>query len=68
MDEAFDGDEVGLMAEGRLLVRDSPKDIVERTGTRGLEEAFLKLAKDGITALGRETTQAGEATPGGEAA
>jgi ABC-2 type transport system ATP-binding protein len=44
MDEASNCDNIGLMREGKLIARGPPEDIMERTSTRSLEDAFLKLA------------------------
>ncbi len=36
-------DKVGVLFDGRLVAEGSPQQLVERTGTRDLEEAFLKI-------------------------
>jgi ABC-2 type transport system ATP-binding protein len=43
MDEARRCDEVLLLREGRLLARETPAGLVQRTHTEDLDEAFLRL-------------------------
>jgi ABC-2 type transport system ATP-binding protein len=45
MDEAERCHRVGLMREGKLLMVDTPENIKARTGTRSLEQAFIKLVE-----------------------
>lgn len=45
MDEADRCDELLFIREGRLLASASPAKIMKNTGTKTMEEAFLKLAK-----------------------
>jgi len=64
MDEAFNCDMVCLMAHGRLLAREKPATIVERAGTRSLEDAFLQIA---TSAGGHPGEHAGKTAVGGDA-
>jgi ABC-2 type transport system ATP-binding protein len=43
MDEASRCDELLLIREGKLLAQGSPRELCERTGTKTVEESFLKL-------------------------
>jgi ABC-2 type transport system ATP-binding protein len=43
MDEAERCDRLLLMRDGRILASDSPAGLLERTGARDVEEAFLRL-------------------------
>ena len=43
MDEAEHCDELLLMRDGRLLASASPDELLDRTGERDLERAFLVL-------------------------
>ena len=45
MDEAERCDELVLMREGRIVASGAPAHLLERTGARSLEEAFLALAE-----------------------
>jgi ABC-2 type transport system ATP-binding protein len=45
MDEAVHCDQLLLMRDGRLLVADSPGEVMRRTGTDNMEDAFLRLIK-----------------------
>lgn len=47
MDEARHCDRIGLMRAGRLIAEGTPGNIMKRTGTSDLEEAFLRLASPG---------------------
>ena len=47
MDEADHCDIVGMMRQGRMIAEDSPRGLMEKTGTRSLEEAFLESAEVG---------------------
>ena len=44
MDEAMRCERVGLVNHGKLIAEGSPQDLILRTGTKTLEEAFLALA------------------------
>jgi len=54
MDEAARCDRLGMIFEGRLLAYGTPREIMERTGTGSVEEAFLALrrASNGDAAKG----------------
>jgi ABC-2 type transport system ATP-binding protein len=43
MDEAQHCSKIGLMREGNLISEGRPADILQQTGTRSLEDAFLAL-------------------------
>lgn len=43
MDEAVRCDRLLLMREGRLLAQDTPQELLDRTGARDVEAAFLTL-------------------------
>lgn len=45
MDEAVRCDTVGMMRLGRLIGEGTPKELMESTGTRDLESAFLTYAR-----------------------
>ena len=47
MDEAVRCDVVGMMRGGRLIAEDSPEELMNRTSSSNLEEAFLSFAKEG---------------------
>ena len=47
MDEACHCSRVGLMREGKLIADGSPGELLERTNTGSLEDAFLELARRG---------------------
>jgi ABC-2 type transport system ATP-binding protein len=46
MDEAVHCHRLLLMRDGRILVAASPADVMERTGTNNMEDAFLRLIKE----------------------
>jgi ABC-2 type transport system ATP-binding protein len=46
MDEAGRCERLLLMREGRILADDTPESLRERTGTRDLENAFLRIIQD----------------------
>ena len=48
MDEARRCERVGLLRRGKLIAEGAPEDILRRTGTENLEDAFLKLAGRGV--------------------
>lgn len=50
MDEASRCDEILLMREGRLLDKVAPRELLERMGTSDMEDAFLKLIRQGDAA------------------
>src|SRR5690606_26825813 len=45
MDEATRCDRLLLMRQGRVLADDTPAQLLERTGSRNAEEAFIKLIR-----------------------
>jgi ABC-2 type transport system ATP-binding protein len=47
MDEAFRCDVVGMMRSGRLIAEGSPDELMRRSGTKNLEEAFLAFSEEG---------------------
>lgn len=47
MDEAVRCDVVGMMRQGVLIAEGEPAALMERTGTTGLEDAFLAFAREG---------------------
>ncbi|HSL64013.1 MAG TPA: ABC transporter ATP-binding protein [Gaiellaceae bacterium] len=47
MDEAERCDELVLIREGRVVANEPPRTLLDRTGVRDLEAAFLALAEDG---------------------
>ena len=50
MDEAERCDRLLLMRDGRILASDSPAGLLERTGARDVEAAFLRLIRTSETA------------------
>jgi ABC-2 type transport system ATP-binding protein len=44
MDEAMRCERVGLVNHGKLIAEGAPKELIEKTGTKTLEDAFLALA------------------------
>ncbi len=50
MDEAERCDRLLLMRDGRLLADETPDALLERTGTREIEDAFLTLVENGVHA------------------
>lgn len=49
MDEARRCSRIGLMRQGRLIAEGEPEEIIRRTETRSLEDAFLALARRGVS-------------------
>jgi ABC-2 type transport system ATP-binding protein len=47
MDEAYRCDTILLLREGRLLAAEPPAQLLRRTGTADMDEAFLRLASAG---------------------
>jgi ABC-2 type transport system ATP-binding protein len=47
MDEAERCDELVLIREGRVVANEPPRTLLDRTGVRDLEAAFLALAEEG---------------------
>lgn len=45
MDEAGRCDVVGMMRQGKLIAEGRPRDLMERTSTSSLEDAFLEYAR-----------------------
>ncbi len=45
MDEARHCDRIGLMRDGQLIAEGTPDEILRRTGTETLEDAFLEFTK-----------------------
>jgi len=48
MDEADRCDELLLLRDGELLATGTPDELRERTGTRGLDDAFLRLVEEAV--------------------
>lgn len=47
MEEAQElSDRVGIMAKGKLIAEGAPKDLMQKTGAKDLEDAFLKLTEE----------------------
>jgi ABC-2 type transport system ATP-binding protein len=46
MDEAARCDDLLLLRDGRLLAREAPRELLERTGKQDLDEAFLALIEE----------------------
>lgn len=46
MDEASRCDRVGMMRSGKLIAEGSPMELMEVTGTPGLEDAFVRFARE----------------------
>jgi ABC-2 type transport system ATP-binding protein len=44
MDEAVRCDVVGMMRQGRLIAEGKPKELMERTSTSNLEDAFMEFS------------------------
>lgn len=49
MDEAVKCSQLAMMRDGRLLATGTPEEILKKTGTSDLEEAFIKIGREGIT-------------------
>lgn len=49
MDEAVKCQKISMMRDGRLLATGTPKEILAKTGTVELEDAFIKMGREGIT-------------------
>jgi ABC-2 type transport system ATP-binding protein len=49
MDEAIKCQQISMMRDGRLLATGTPKEIMTKTNTNDLEEAFIKMGREGIT-------------------
>ena len=49
MDEAERCNELLLLREGRLLAHETPAEVLRRTGTHRLDEAFLRLIEEDAT-------------------
>ncbi|OYT46553.1 ABC transporter ATP-binding protein [Thermoplasmatales archaeon ex4484_6] len=49
MDEAVNCDLIGMMRDGKLIAQGTPSSILERTGERDLEDAFLHIVSGGGT-------------------
>ncbi len=47
LDEASRCHKLGMLRDGKLIADDSPDALLNRTGTGTLEEAFLKIAREG---------------------
>ena len=46
MEEAQElSDRIGIMAKGKLLTVDTPKNLMEKTSSKDIEEAFVKIAE-----------------------
>lgn len=50
MDEARHCEKVGFLRDGRLIIEGDPTNIMERTGTDNLEDAFLAVARGKVEA------------------
>jgi len=46
MDEAERCDDLVLIRDGKLIAHSSPKELLQSTGTKTVEESFLKLVGD----------------------
>ena len=49
MDEAVKCNRLAMMRDGRLLATGTPVEILTKTGTANLEDAFIKMGREGIT-------------------
>ncbi len=47
MDEARHCDRIGFMKSGRLIAEGEPDEILKNSGTNSLEDAFLKISREG---------------------
>src|SRR3546814_20664548 len=59
MNEAERCDRISLMHAGKVLVSDTPAAIVEKRGSKNLEDAFISYLED--AAAGDESAEAGVA-------
>lgn len=41
-------DRIGIMKDGKLLICDTADNMKEKTGTKNLEEAFIRIVKEGL--------------------
>ena len=49
MEEAQElSDRIGLMAKGKLLTVDTPQNLMEKTSSQNIEEAFVKIAEEDV--------------------
>ena len=49
MEEAQElSDRIGIMAKGKLLTVDTPKKLMEKTSSKDIEEAFVKIAEGDV--------------------
>ncbi len=48
MDEAHRCSKIGLLRQGQLIAEGTPTEIIESSGCRSLEDAFLVLARRGV--------------------
>lgn len=49
MEEAQElSDRVGIMAKGKLLTVDTPQNLMEKTSSQNIEEAFVKIAEEDV--------------------
>ncbi|HSW79821.1 MAG TPA: ABC transporter ATP-binding protein [Candidatus Saccharimonadales bacterium] len=65
MDEAEKCDDIMLLRDGKILKFDTRADILYKTGTRSVEDAFLKLVENRVTSADSqpEKTYTVHATP-----
>ena len=49
MEEAQElSDRIGIMAKGKLLTVDTPQNLMEKTSSQNIEEAFVKIAEEDV--------------------